>query len=577
MHAATDLHPSSSNAWYTTLAAKLSIPLVNPAAHPCDARLLSRAHMPDYLRRNYLPWRIVQKTLVIATNNPSRSLKTYCQRRYGLPVMLVFMTPRDIRASLERQFGAAILRQCLEQIRLKQPQFSAYTTFSWRQSLAFATILTSIIAAAAIAPSIVLLAIVCVMNLLYLTTLGFRLCLLRSHYSAPASPATALPLPHDDALPLYSILVPMYREEEGVTRILTALRALDYPAHKLDIKLVIEADDDATWNAIRRAKPEAHFDVIKVPPCEPRTKPKACSYALHFVRGEYLTIYDAEDQPEPNQLKKAVAAFRHAPANVACFQARLNYYNRNENWLTRCFAIEYASLFDISLPALERLGIPIPLGGTSNHIRVKTLRALYDWDPFNVTEDADLGIRLAMNGYHTRMLDSITLEEATIAFKPWINQRSRWIKGYFQTWLVYMRRPSQTLHLLGTRAFIGFQLIIGLPCLVFLLSPLMWLLSLFWLAGLLPAAAAIDSLLGMSIGIFVLGYGCHYAYARRCTQLWRWHSRARSTCLSYPFYWFCHSLAALKAFWQLLFRPHYWEKTPHVQSRHQPPLTSMAQ
>ena len=185
-----------------------------------------------------------------------------------------------------------------------------------------------------------------------------------------------------------------------------------------------------------------------VPPSHPQTKPKACNFALRFARGEYLVVYDAEDRPEPDQLRKVVATFRRSPPNTACLQCRLNYYNVNENWLTRMFTLDYALWFDQMLPGLERLGMPIPLGGTSNHFRIDVLRELHAWDPFNVTEDADLGIRLGQKGYRVGIVDSTTFEEASCRAGQWMRQRSRWMKGYMQTLLVHTRRP---LHLIRTR------------------------------------------------------------------------------------------------------------------------------
>src|SRR5262249_27281022 len=248
----------------------------------------------------------------------------------------------------------------------------------------------------------------------------------------------------EEELPVYTVLVPMYREARMLPMLAQALRNLDYPLGKLDIKLVLEADDHETIEVARTLGLEGVFDVIRVPPSLPKTKPKACNYALRFARGEYLVIYDAEDRPEPDQLRKVVATFARSSENTACLQCRLNYYNANENWLTRMFTLDYSLWFDQVLPGLERLNVPIPLGGTSNHFKIKVLRDLCAWDPFNVTEDADLGIRLTQKGYRVGIVDSTTFEEAAHQTGNWIRQRSRWIKGYMQTFLVHMRKP---LHL----------------------------------------------------------------------------------------------------------------------------------
>jgi cellulose synthase/poly-beta-1,6-N-acetylglucosamine synthase-like glycosyltransferase len=226
----------------------------------------------------------------------------------------------------------------------------------------------------------------------------------------------------------------------------------DYPRDRLDIKLVLEADDTETIAAAEQCG--GGLEIVRVPDHGPRTKPKAANYALSFARGEYLVIYDAEDRPEPDQLLKAVAAFRAAPRRIACLQARLNFYNADHNWITRMFALDYALWFDVLLPGLDRIGVPMPLGGTSNHFRTQILRDIGGWDAFNVTEDADIGIRLSQLGFGVSMIASTTYEEAPIALGPWLRQRSRWLKGYMQTWLVHMRDPLRLLRSAGPGGFL---------------------------------------------------------------------------------------------------------------------------
>ena len=116
--------------------------------------------------------------------------------------------------------------------------------------------------------------------------------------------------------------------------------------------------------------------MLVVPDGKPRTKPRALNYALQFATGDYLVIYDAEDRPDPDQLRKAAGRFRDAPREVVCLQARLTFDNASENWLSKQFAIEYASLFAGILPMLDAARLPLPLGGTSNHFR--TRRAAQD-------------------------------------------------------------------------------------------------------------------------------------------------------------------------------------------------------
>ncbi len=261
----------------------------------------------------------------------------------------------------------------------------------------------------------------------------------------------------DAELPRYTVFVPLFREVEILPHLAEALAKLDYPAAKLDIKIVLEAVDTATIEAAARLSFPGNVDLIVVPDREPRTKPKALNYALQFATGELAVIYDAEDRPEPGQLRKAATAFHHATANVACLQARLDYFNPAENWLSRQFTIEYATLFRGLLPLLSRFRLPLPLGGTSNHFRIGVLRELGAWDPYNVTEDADLGMRLHRAGYRVEMLDSTTYEEACCQSMPWLKQRTRWLKGWMQTFGVHMRSPATTLRELGLAGFLAFH------------------------------------------------------------------------------------------------------------------------
>ena len=234
------------------------------------------------------------------------------------------------------------------------------------------------------------------------------------------------PIP-DRRLPTYSVLVPLYREAAVVPDLIRHLKRLDYPASKLQVLLILEADDEESLTAVRRHADAAQFELVVVPPSQPRTKPKALTYALNFARGDYVVVFDAEDRPEPDQLRKAAAAFRERP-DLGCVQARLTPDNR-DSWLARMFTLEYAANFDVLLPALASWRVPLPLGGTSNHFPRDVLEAVGAWDPFNVTEDADLGVRLARFGYQTATLHSRTFEEAPVTFRQWLPQRRRWVKG----------------------------------------------------------------------------------------------------------------------------------------------------
>jgi cellulose synthase/poly-beta-1,6-N-acetylglucosamine synthase-like glycosyltransferase len=308
------------------------------------------------------------------------------------------------------------------------------------------------------------------------------------------------------------------------------------------------------------------FEIIIVPDSQPKTKPKACNYGLQIAGGEYVVIFDAEDAPEPDQLLKAAAAFAEAPGNVACLQAPLNFYNPRQNVLTRLFTAEYSLWFDLMLEGLQRLNGPIPLGGTSNHFRTDVLRGLGGWDPYNVTEDADLGIRLYKQGFRTGMLDSTTYEEANPNLRNWIRQRSRWIKGYMQTLLVHTR-GGWNLRATRDPHFLTFLLVIGGKVLVNFVNPLMWAVTAAYFIFRATIGSSIEALYPgpifyVAVTTLVLGNGL-FIYTFLLGSARRGNHDLIKYGLLAPFYWLLMSVAACKALWQLIHNPHYWEKTEH--------------
>jgi cellulose synthase/poly-beta-1,6-N-acetylglucosamine synthase-like glycosyltransferase len=364
-------------------------------------------------------------------------------------------------------------------------------------------------------------------------------------------------------LPNYSILVPLYREAAVLPRLVSGIGGIDYPKTKLDVRLLCEEDDDETVPAIREMSLPPHFKLVVVPDAQPKTKPKACNYGLLQADGKYVVIYDAEDRPDPDQLKKIVLAFQKADPSVTCIQAKLNYFNQNQNVLTRWFSTEYAMWFDLLLPGLDASDAPIPLGGTSNHFVKDRLVELAAWDPFNVTEDADLGIRLHKAGYKTAMIDSTTLEEANSDLSNWINQRSRWIKGYIQTWLVHMRHPFRLLRQIGLRSWTSFQMVVG-GTFIFLLNPIFWALTtafFFTEAGVIqqifPSFIFYAAAFQLFIGNFV------FMYLNVAGSVQRGYYDLAKYALVSPLYWGLMSIAAWKGFLQLFYKPFYWEKTVH--------------
>jgi cellulose synthase/poly-beta-1,6-N-acetylglucosamine synthase-like glycosyltransferase len=418
-----------------------------------------------------------------------------------------------------------------------------------------------------------LIAVIALVTALYVALGVHRISLLirgeRGFAKAAAypQPATA------EDLPIYTVLVPLYHEARILPALVERLTLIDYPPSRLDILLLIEKDDVETLHAAHNCTLPRQIGIRIMPPGQPRTKPRALNVGLRDALGEYIVIYDAEDQPEPDQLRKAVAAFRSLPADVVCLQARLNFYNRHQSLLTRLFAVDYATWYDQLLPGLTHSrGVPsglfAPLGGTSNHFRVDTVRNIGGWDPFNVTEDCDVGVRLGRAGLRVAMLDSVTWEEAVARVKPWIRQRSRWVKGYMQTYLVHMRHPRLLWKQLGLRGFVDFQILVGGSSLALLLNPLMWMLTALYLAEkgthvgsvietLFPAALYYPALFSLVVLNFILFYCNAYVCVRH-----NYIDLTRYTVLT-PVYWMLMSVGAWVGLFSLIRNPFYWAKTEH--------------
>jgi cellulose synthase/poly-beta-1,6-N-acetylglucosamine synthase-like glycosyltransferase len=445
---------------------------------------------------------------------------------------------------------------------------SARRTWSWSQRLGYGAIVPALAwwwwhdqRGFLIGASVALMS-------LYAAIVGTKVAavmvgLLRRHALA-VSPAEIGGLA-ESSLPVYSVLVPLYREAAVAADLIAALERLDYPHDRLDVQLLLEEDDLETIAHVRSLAPPEWIRVVVVPPGSPKTKPRACNHGLIAARGEFLVIFDAEDRPEPDQLKKAVVAFRRVPPAVACLQAKLNCYNRSKNLITRWFTLEYTAWFDLYLPGLHAVGAPIPLGGTSNHFRTAVLRTLRGWDPYNVTEDCDLGMRLERGGWRTRILDSTTWEEAPSRWMTWLKQRSRWMKGYWQTHLVHTRDPIACLLDLGPWKTALMLFTVGGQVGSLLINPLCWVIGLAWLIHQWPlfdphqpwtvalVVATVALLLSNLLFILIhllgaLGRGFHNLVP---------------FALLMPFYWMMLSIGTWRGFLQFFSAPFKWEKTPH--------------
>ncbi|RIJ26675.1 glycosyltransferase [Henriciella mobilis] len=355
--------------------------------------------------------------------------------------------------------------------------------------------------------------------------------------------------------PVYSVLIALRDEAAMMPQLAACLRGLDWPADKLEVILLVEADDDATRDAALKAPFPLGTLVLTVPPGKPLTKPRALNYGLAHATGTYVTIYDAEDRPHSGQLKAAYATFLSAPADVLCLQAPLTATNGAAGWVAAQWALEYAVHFNLYLPALAGWGHPIMLGGTSNHFRRADLIAFGGWDAWNVTEDADLGLRAARLGGRTMTISPPTLETAPETLPVWFKQRTRWIKGYIQTWLVCMRNPFRLLRELGLSAWISLQMTLGASILSALLyGPT----TVFILVALAFPGDLVDP---YSFALFGFGWACSTLGDVLAPGRWRF-SRLLAT-LSRPLYWPLQTLAAFAALYGLAVRPYFWAKTPH--------------
>lgn len=458
------------------------------------------------------------------------------------------------------------LRRAIDGLREDDPVASASTAVTGWQRWVLWSLLVTVIGLAIWQPEGTAVTLVGLCTLGYLLTMWDRVLIFRDGLATRPIVVTdeeARAIPDAD-LPLYTILVPAYGEPEVVGELIGAMAALEYPPDKLQVLLLLEADDGVTIAAAKGSAESDAIIIVLVPPAEPRTKPKACNYGLYFATGEIVTIYDAEDLPEPLQLRRVVAAFRRLPANVACVQAKLEYHNGHQNLLTAWFTAEYRLWFGYLLPGMMRTSSPIPLGGTSNHLRREVLDEIGAWDPFNVTEDADLGLRIAASGYHTAVVDSRTLEEANSDAINWIRQRSRWYKGYLQTWLVQIRRPVRLVRTIGWRSFVRFNLVMCGTPVIAVLNLAFWLITLLWFLGQPAAVEAVFPWYIYFPALIALVLGNATTLYMNLITL-REDDRADLlvAALTVPVFWLMMSVAAAKGCYQLIRNPSYWEKTAH--------------
>jgi cellulose synthase/poly-beta-1,6-N-acetylglucosamine synthase-like glycosyltransferase len=576
---------------FQALAQVWGLPFIDLIADPPDDALLQHVGSETMLREHWVPHHFEaggdtetgpvghvagQRVVVATAEEPNEDLADRVCDTLGVEeVRFLATTDWDIDQAVLLGCQDEVVAEAAYGLAAQRPELSADTGWARWQHVAVVIALLALFVSAIFRPSSTLTISLVAINLMFFVGVVFKLAactvgmihlsrLRRSHDPrSGARPVVAVPRVPDNELPVFTILVPAYREANVVSKVIEHVRELDYPMSKLQVLLLMEADDDETITAAKAARPPDCVRFVVVPPFGPQTKPKACNVGLALAEGEFLVIYDAEDRPEPGQLREVVDRFAETGDHVACFQARLNYFNARQNILTRMFTLEYSMWFDTMLPGLDAWKLPIPLGGTSNHFRVDSLRSLGAWDPYNVTEDADLGIRASAQGMSVGITESTTWEEACSEWKAWIRQRTRWIKGYMVTALVHTRRPRTLWRETGWRGYAGLiGLIAGTPA-MFLACPLVWG---FWLYTFLGGSVAGFHLPGWvqtaTTANLIIGNGAMIAIGALAAC-----RRGAFDLMPYsllnPAYWILHSIAAWRALWQLVFSPSKWEKTPH--------------
>lgn len=550
------------------LASQYGMPRADLTGQVASPRLLACKPASFWLRNCLLPWLQLGQTLTVAVAHPDlfEAVRQDLEDSFG-SVTPVLAGEAQITALLASHFSPALVREASSSVapRLSCRSLNPARGRALAAGCALPALYFCCIAPAAVFTALSLLALFSV-----LLFSSLRLCGLAAHWSArarcrlPPLPTPAARRAGSAERPVISVMVPLYKEAEISRALLSRLSKLSYPRALTDVILVLEAHDSVTRTALENTRLPPWIRVVEVPAFGGlTTKPRAMNYALNFCRGQIIGVWDAEDAPEADQLDKVAEAFARADSQTACVQGVLDYYNPHANWISRCFTLEYGSWFRIVLQGIARLGLVVPLGGTTMFVRRQVLEKLGGWDAHNVTEDADLGVRLYRAGYRTEMLPSTTYEEANCRPWPWVKQRSRWLKGFMVTYLVHMRQPLRLLADLGWKRFLGFQAFFLGTLGQFLFAPLLWS---FWLIALgLPhpsEGAAPPLLLSLAAAALVLfellGLLICVTAARAMGRPWLaiWAP-------AMIFYFPMGALAAAKAAYELLARPFFWDKTAH--------------
>jgi len=538
---------------------------IDPTTLPPDPRLVAELGSEFCLSHGVLPWRRLGAKVVLLTCQPEKlhTAKQLLPQNFPEVSMALCSRPRMMDALLDLNQSALMTsaETCVPEDESCRRWENGL--LGWRATFAVA----AFISAAFAVPNLILTALFLWAIITLTAFTGLKIAATYAQHKYHKAEAMRDPLEVRKALPArlprVSILVPLFRENEIAARLVQRLSRLQYPRELLEICLVAEADDIITRNAITAADLPAWIRPVVVPAGQLRTKPRALNFAMDFCTGSIIGVYDAEDEPDPDQIHKIVRSFHERGPEVVCLQGVLDYYNARTNWLSRCFTIEYATWFRVVLPGIMRLGFAIPLGGTTLFFRRAALEKLGRWDAHNVTEDADLGIRLARHGYRAEIIETVTREEANCRVIPWIKQRSRWLKGFAATWAVHMRNPRLLWRQLGPRKFLGFQIMFFCTLSQFVLAPILWS---FWLVPLgvpHPLNAILPDALFFGIAtLFLLTEALTMAVAVFAVSS-KEHRFLRWWIPTLPLYFPLGALASYKGLWELAVSPFYWDKTSH--------------
>lgn len=551
---------------HQALARQFSAQCIDLLSDPPEMALAGSVPATLCLQHQVVPWLRLGDLLLVATSRPDRFDKFRAcmgaKGRYYLPVVAPDV---QIKHQIGRLYGGELAKRAATRV----PAIESCRT--WENASRMRPVWASLAVGAGLCAlllspmwTVTVLMLVAVLTLVMTTTMKFAAFFSQLTHNTPERADKSVLAHARFRLPRVSVLVPLLKEKEIAGKLIERLGRLTYPKSLLNVILVLEEGDTVTRETIDRTEMPPWMSVIEVPQAgNLTTKPRALNYALDFCQGSIIGVWDAEDAPEPDQIERIVNRFNAAPANVACLQGMLDYYNPRQNWLARCFTIEYATWWRMVIPGIARLGLIVPLGGTTLFFRRDILEKLCGWDAHNVTEDADLGVRLARHGYKTELVPTVTYEEANCRAWPWVRQRSRWLKGFMITWCVHMRQPVKLFKEVGFKRFLGLQTIFLATVAQFACAPLLWS---FWLIPL-----GVPHPLGITLGVpFMWGVMIFFVVAELINMSislvavsGKEHRHLMAFVPTTLFYYPLGMLAAYKALYEVAMKPFYWDKTQH--------------